>query len=250
MSWLFSRALVEAFLVEKCSAGEQSAQLSVMPTQHKFWHNGKTMDALSLSQFGLTCAVLTEDRGTALLMSYLGAFPAKTSATAATKLGLKENEAGYGSKWHGSFAKFDLDSCSWKTSQRCLVEGWASFSQTWPRWGLMRDGECWELQTLEASKSGNGFGYWPTLKASDGEQFSSNLNYFKRRLNIAPDLPVIVALSTPPTAKGYYGRLHPEWCEWLMGWPIGWTKLDVPATGKTLESLPQPGELCREVVNA
>jgi DNA (cytosine-5)-methyltransferase 1 len=21
-------------------------------------------------------------------------------------------------------------------------------------------------------------------------------------------------------------RLNPDWCEWLMGWPIGWTRLE------------------------
>lgn len=36
MSWLFSQALVEAYLEATCSAGEPSAQLNAMPTQHRF----------------------------------------------------------------------------------------------------------------------------------------------------------------------------------------------------------------------
>lgn len=27
------------------------------------------------------------------------------------------------------------------------------------------------------------------------------------------------------------GQLNPMWVEWLMGWPLGWTVLDAPATG-------------------
>lgn len=45
---------------------------------------------------------------------------------------------------------------------------------------------------------------------------------------------------------GAHGRLNPEFCEWLMGWPIGWTGLKPLETGKFHEwqqqhssSLPQ-----------
>ena len=239
MSWLFSQALVEEYSAGACLDGKLCAQLNVMPTQHQFWRNGKTMDALNLSQFGPTCAVLTEDLGEELLTSFLADFRAKTSATAVIKQELKDQEAVSGERWQGSFAKLDLNSRSWKTSQRCLIEGLASFSGTWPRWGLMSSGECWELPMWEASKPEKGFGYWPTLKASDGDQFSSNISYFERRVRVAPDLPVLVALSTPPTEKGYYGRLNPDWCEWLMGWPIGWTEFGALETDKTQEWLRQ-----------
>jgi hypothetical protein len=80
MSWLFSQALGEAYSEENSLDGAQYAQLSVMPTPHKFWHNGKTMDALSLSRFGLTCAVLTDDLGAELLTWFLVGFRAKTLA--------------------------------------------------------------------------------------------------------------------------------------------------------------------------
>ena len=32
------------------------------------------------------------------------------------------------------------------------------------------------------------------------------------------------------TAMRGGGKLNPEWVEWLMGWPIGWTALDAQAT--------------------
>ena len=71
MSWLFSQALVAEFSAATCSGGAPSAPLSVMPTQHKFWRNDKTMEPSQLSRFGLTCAVLTEDHGAALLTWFL-----------------------------------------------------------------------------------------------------------------------------------------------------------------------------------
>lgn len=48
MSWLYSRALAEAFWEGNSLDGAPFAQLNVTPTEHKFWHNGKTMDASNL----------------------------------------------------------------------------------------------------------------------------------------------------------------------------------------------------------
>lgn len=78
MSWLYSQALVEAYWEGSSLDGEPFAQLNVMPTPHKFWHNGKTMDVSNLSRFGLTCRVLTEDRGAELLTWFREASRAKT----------------------------------------------------------------------------------------------------------------------------------------------------------------------------
>ena len=80
MSWLYSRALVEAFSGASSSDGEPCAPLSVMPTPHKFWRRDKMIEASNLSLFGLTCAVLTEDLGADLLTWYRVDFLARTSA--------------------------------------------------------------------------------------------------------------------------------------------------------------------------
>ena len=71
MSWLFSQALAGEYSEAASWDGAPSAPLSVMPTQHKFWRNDKMMEHSKLSQFGLTCAVLTEDRGEDLLTWFL-----------------------------------------------------------------------------------------------------------------------------------------------------------------------------------
>ncbi|WP_227628725.1 DNA cytosine methyltransferase [Klebsiella pneumoniae] len=51
MSWLFSQALAEEYSADTSLAGEQFAQLNVMPTPHKFSRNDKTMEFSSLSRF-------------------------------------------------------------------------------------------------------------------------------------------------------------------------------------------------------
>lgn len=242
MSYIYSRALVEASLAASCSAGAPSAPSSASPAQPPSSSSARTMDAWIPSPCGMTFAPSTDARGEELLMSFRAGFRARTSATAGPRLESKAPGAGSGDRWPESLARFDHATSSWRTSQRCLVEGWGTFSDPWPRWGSMRDGECWELPMSVGSSRGSGYGLWPTLKASDGDQYSRNSAYFKRRRLIAPDLPVIVGLSTPPTPMGFYGRLNPAWTEWLMGWPIGWTESGQSAMAKTREWLQQHGK--------
>ena len=168
MSWLFSRALVEEYSAGDCSGGEPCAPLSVMPTHHKFWCNDKTMEPSTLSRFGLTCAVLTDARGEALLMSFQAASPARTSAQPAKAQDSPALDQGSGEKWHGSWTRFDPDSCLWKTAQFSLLGDLELFSETWPRSGLMRNGECFPLPALERRTSANESGFWPTPCTPNG----------------------------------------------------------------------------------
>jgi len=119
-----------------------------------------------LSQFGMMFKPLTEDFGEELLMSYLAAFRAKTSPQPEREQESMESGQECGEKWQGSFTKYDPDSSSWRTHQCSLLGGLELFSETWPRWGLMRDGECWERQMSELPTSETESGFWPTPTAS------------------------------------------------------------------------------------
>ena len=169
MSWLFSQALVEASLGASSSDGEPCAPLSVMPTPHKFWRNDKTMECSTLSRFGLTCAVLTDDRGAALLTSFLEASRARTSVSPAAEQGSREPGRVSGLNLHGSLARFDPASSSWKTPQVSLIEDLDESLETWPTWGSMRNGVCWGRTTPGLPTSENGSGFWPTPVA-DGDR--------------------------------------------------------------------------------
>jgi len=158
MSWLFSQALAEAFLPESCLDGEQSALLSGSRTQQAYCAPDKMMDFSRLSQFGMTYKPLTENLGEELLTLYLAGFHAKTSAPQEKAQELTENEAGCGEKWHASFTKYDPDLRLWKTHQCSLLGDLEPFLETWPQWGLMRNGECWEQRTLEQITNGTEFG--------------------------------------------------------------------------------------------
>jgi DNA (cytosine-5)-methyltransferase 1 len=161
MSWLFSQVQVEEYLGDISSDGEQSAPLSGNPTQQAYCAPDKMTAFSRLSRFGMTYKPLTENRGQELLTLYLAGFHAKTSQPQEKAQELMGSEAECGEKWHGSFAKYNPDSSMWKTHQCLLLGDLESFSQTWPRWGLMRDGECWEQPTLERRTNGIESGFVP-----------------------------------------------------------------------------------------
>lgn len=80
MSWLFSRVLVEEYLGENSSDGEQCAPLSGSPMPQVFLPPDKTIRFWNLSRYGMTCKPLMEHYGEELLMLFLAGFRARTSA--------------------------------------------------------------------------------------------------------------------------------------------------------------------------
>ena len=243
MSWLFSQALVAAFLPASCSDGEQSAQSSGNRTQLAYLPPDKMTAFSRLSRFGMTFRPLTADRGEALLTLYRAAFRAKTSALLGGGRESTGNEAECGRTWPGSFAKYDPASSLWRTHQCSFLEGLDEFSETWPQWGLMQGGECWERKTLERHIKGIEFGSlqrMPTPTASDSKRSPITKKYANKpmREGTADDLAKWALRDSGLS----HGRLEPLMWEWTMGWPLGWTDLKPLATDKSHCAPQQHGE--------
>ena len=212
MTWLFSKALCESWHCSQepeaesseatCSDSEPFAQLNVTPTPHKFSRNDKTMDALSLSRFGLTLRLLTDDHGEELLTSFRAGFRVRTYQLPEPVKESMESGAGCGEKWPASFAKYDHDSSSWKTHQLLLLGGLDEFSETWPRWGSMRNGECWERPTLELPTRESESGLWQTPVADDAVERKAG----KWNSRGEPKLSAEAKLWPTPTVCGNYNR--------------------------------------------
>lgn len=233
MSWLFSQALVEEFSADTSSDGEPFAQLNVMPTQHKFWLKGKTMEFCDLSRFGLTSQLLTESHGEELLTSYLAGFHAKTSAVQEKVLASMANEAGSGITKHGLLTKYDQNSHSWKTAQCSLLEDSESFSETWPRWGLMQDGGCWALDTPASLTSVTVSG--SSLPTPSGVNGGNN--------NTMGRVDEWGGSSNPLRGTVIGSMCLPEFEEMVMGWPVQWTALTPFETDKFQEWSLEHGRL-------
>jgi hypothetical protein len=102
-------------------------------------------------------------------MSSVGDSPAKTSVSPGKEQALKESVPDSGVSLLESLAKFDQATSSWRTAQCLLFEDSTECLETFPRWGMMRDGELWELSMSELliseSESGS---LLPTPNSSDG----------------------------------------------------------------------------------
>jgi hypothetical protein len=167
MSWLCSRALVEAFSEATCSAGAQSALLSGNPTPQAFLPPDKMTAFSRPSRFGMTFGPLTEDLGAELLTWFLADSRARTSVSPAKETGLTESGQASGPKWRGSLARYDPDLRSWKTAQHSLLGDSEEFLETWPRWGTTVAGELYLLPTPAHRTGGNESGLWRTPSARE-----------------------------------------------------------------------------------
>jgi hypothetical protein len=189
----------------------------------------------------------------------------------------------YGRNSQESFAWYDRDTSSWKTSQLCLSGEWAEFSQTWPAMGTMRNGSVSQpphsarrIIGIDSSLldiddgprlfapinspsvnvatnasvpnatcitsnatvrdrirklkmvgkwSGNHGVWWPTLRATEWKgtgPFRSKA--YRHRLNRWYLDAVVQEIEQQS------GRLNPDWLDWFMGLPVGWSALDPSET--------------------
>jgi len=167
MSWHYSQALVEEYLEDNCSDGKPFAPWSSLPSAPDDLCSVKMKDTCHHSPYGMMYVPLTDGPGGELLTWFLEASLAKISQLPGKGPALKEKEAGCGEKWQGSSMKYDPDSRSWKTHQHSLFGGLVEFSETWPRWGTMRNGECWGLPMWERHTNGKESGFWRTPAAQE-----------------------------------------------------------------------------------
>lgn len=126
-------------------------------------------------------------------------------------------------------AKLDPDSSSWKTSQLCLDGGLMSFSETWPRSGLMRSGIAYRRPTLVPDNFGTEFGLWPTpnTTAFKGGRSSPRRGVANPERNNWQDWCSLVLGQRYPV---------PETAEQVMGFPTGHTAIEPSETPSCLRS--------------
>ena len=190
-------------------------------------------------------------------------FPVRTSASQERAPALLASEADYGSSLPESLARFDRDSSSWRTSQHCLIEGMARFSETWPRSGMTRSGTAYRLPQLArltagiesgslaptptaGDSSGSGSRNTPGSKAHAGVSLTDWARGDGGTGRMLPTPRASEWKGTGPlgskshlhrVSRGYLdatmqelsgttGRLAPPFVEWMMGFPQGWTGID------------------------
>ena len=168
MSWLFSRALVAEYSAASCSGGEPSALLSANPMPQAFLPSDRMTAFSRPSRFGMTFAPSTDCLGAGLLMWFLEASHARTSAPLARAQESTASDPACGDRWRELSVRYDRDSCSWRTHRSLWDEDLSACSLTLPKWGSMRDGVLSERMTLERPTAANDAGLWPTPNVPNG----------------------------------------------------------------------------------
>jgi len=237
MSWLFSRALVEEYSEAICSDGEQSVPSSGNPIPQAYCALDKMTAFSNLSQYGMTYAVLMENHGKELLTLYREAFLVKICPPPSGGGGqvLMEKEVDYGKRWGGLLARLDQDSSSWRTPQCSLIMDSIECLQTFPNWGLMRDGVLWEQTSLAHPIEGNDFGWWPTPTATDTMTGQTNGIVYtgKRFVRTSQTTGTEFGAKLTSAYRLMTGKHLPaSFTEWMMGWPRAWTGLKPAETDK------------------
>lgn len=246
MSWHFSQALEAEYLAGNFLGGEPFVPWKSTPSAPDDSCSGRMKGICHRSPFGMMFVPSTDTLGEVLLTWFRAASPAKIYQSRDVAKGWTVNGRGYGGKWQGSLAKYDPLTSSWRTAQYSLLGGLESYSETWPRWGLMLDGECWEQSTSAHRTIENVSGLWPTptvcgnynrkgASKTSGDGLATAVRMWPtplardcrtvrggaRSVNALGTEPLITEVAKAEGATD--GALNPDWVEWLMGWPIGWT---------------------------
>jgi|LULN01.1.fsa_nt_gb hypothetical protein len=140
-----------------------------------------------------------------------------------------------------------LGSWWWRTSQRSLMGGWVKFSGPWPRSGTMRSGTVYPHQPSAPITGETDCLLWPTPTTNPHRPCEGNVRLLRAKIKAGEitsgEARTMLGGSDPFKAQGAIdadsssicepakpGRIHPAWVEWLMGFPPGWTDLDVSGT--------------------
>ncbi|MEM7667534.1 MAG: hypothetical protein AAF317_00090 [Pseudomonadota bacterium] len=179
--------------------------------------------------------------------------------------------AGFGAMSPELFARHDRDDCFLKTSEASFLQMMGApmhrFSETWLKSGLMCGGEVFRLADLVPVMDATEFSMWPTptttmIKGAgqnsareDGQPRTDRLDYAmnnwstpiandaeKRGIVLVSGLAGeatdflsrrhgLMTMLTGAKSSNSFPRLSPQFTEWLMGLPVGWTDYECAETG-------------------
>jgi len=149
---------------------------------------------------------------------------AEPSSTSPQELSSPDQD--FGKSIPGSLPKSAPSGSSWRTSHSCDEEGLPQSSAIFGRSATMLSGIVSPLMPLVRLTRGtdSGLQRWPTPTSRDWKDGSA-----KACRNVDPNC----LLGRVVHSRENYqttGSLTPMFCEWLMGFPIGWTELNNSAT--------------------
>ncbi len=148
-------------------------------------------------------------------------FRVKTSALPENVRVLKGNAQGCGVKCTELYGKLDLSTSSLKTRQLSLFPVSNKCYATFPKSGMMRNGNVYQTTLLDTHTKGKDFILLPTPTKSDCKATYANMGTLIRYLNSGHQIRVSDILAQ----KGFLKSQRIALLEMMMGFPIGHTEL-------------------------
>jgi len=222
MSWHYLQGQEAASWEGSCLDGAPSALLSLIHMQENPCLQDRPMDALKDSPYGMTSQPLMENPGKEKSMSLAVDSPVRTYHQQEKVKESQAVEVGYGSTWRELYMRYDPATFLLKTHHCLWEEVLPLFSVILPKWGMMQDGVFWERTTVMEITYERDVGYWPTPLKNEGPG-GSHLKLTDAVAVAEGFRPRYHQLDGMEGRKVFTGKVNPEWAEWLMGWPMGWT---------------------------
>ncbi len=250
----FSQEQGGGYLEIYCSDEKLSEQSRLKNIQEKYCCVGRQITYCHVSQFGMMSLLsdwITQKQNNTLnicsqskmIYASVEDSPAKTSPLLGNKQDWMANVLDFGLKCTELLAKYDQKKSLWKTHQCSLFEDLIESQEAFPKSGMTVDGQLWELmmskhpikekeyglQDIENKNGGCRLKY-PTPTAHDGKGRCTHNSLIRKngtsRIDQLANFVVFGYFNQGrnETVKTSY-QLNPDWTEWLMGWPIGWTSL-------------------------
>ena len=115
----------------------------------------------------------------------------------------KKQDQVFSLKLSESYAWYDPNSLSWKTWQRSLITDWTSYSGSFQKQGMMRNGQLYHAKIWEAVIEDNVGGALPTPRANSAMAMNLNQPSIKNHQN--PNLETVISNLPTPTASDVEG---------------------------------------------
>lgn len=218
MSWHFLQESAAASWDPGSADGLPVVLLKLTPIVAEYCSPARPTAPCQGSLFGTISEPLTPSRGAARSISSRPAGLARTYHPPAQETASTAPGRVSGERQSGWWLKWDHEQYSWKTRQFCLwTAALDTFSGNWPNSGMMRNGECWARTMQEHPTNDTASGWWHTPVAGDSHGAGPNQH---------------VASLGRDVRRKHGGVVSPEFAEWIMGYPIGWSALQPLETAK------------------
>jgi len=204
MSYIYLQEQGEESLADSYLDIPQYVLSKLKNTQDKYYCSDNETESCQSFQSGTTFAHSTVDRGEEQLTFWQEDFHAKTLVQQVKEQELPEHVRDCGKSMRKLLTKYGL-ALSLPKTHHCFALGDLELSsKTWPRWGMMLDGACWELGMSVRRTKETECGSWPTPLRSDWKRRGPNSKQ--------QGLPEKVRLQTWPTpcTRDYKGANAPE----------------------------------------